>query len=556
MVPPPLVRRLRLTLVALLAVLGALGWRAATARTVDGPDPGHHAGQVIPFADVHPFGANFFLEHEVEAWKQRKTVELAAAAGIRWAKQHFPWSDIEPEQGRTNWDKYDRIVDLYRAHGLQVIARLDWPPRWVEPVPWLPAELRGRVNAPPADNADFARFVGEAVRHFRGRVRFYQIWNEPNLVAEWGANPAHPVNPAEYVALLAAAAAAARAEDPDAVVLTAPLAITTESPALRGNMSDLDYLDGMYEAGAAPHFDVLSANAFGMDRPPGDAPAATVLNFRRAELQRAVMVLHGDAGKAMWFNEYGWNAAPAGIPSAWRQVPEADQAEWTAAGARWAEANWPWAGVFAVWYFRQWGGKSPDMADYYFRMVDVDFTPRRLYGAVQAASLAQRAAGPGVWAEWSAPVELADLSTWRWQRLEGAQDGNALTSLQPDARLSFRWRGGALWVRTLVGADAGTLRVSLDDGGTGGQRGTLVPLATDNHEWAWVRLASGVGPGDHSVTMTVVGAGDVSIDAFRVDAPVGLDRLDGWLAGLASLALALAVVAAVDARRIADRIRV
>ncbi len=554
MVPPPLVRRLRLTLLALAVVLCALAWRAGAVRSAGQPVAGMHNASAIPYADVHPFGANFFLEHEVEPWKQAKTVELAADAGIRWAKQHFPWSDIEPEPGRHNWAKYDRMVDLYRDRGLQVIARLDWPPPWVEPVPWLPPDLRGRVNAPPADNADFARYVAATVRHFRGRVRFYQIWNEPNLIAEWGANPAHPVDPVEYVALLSAAAAAARAEDPDAVVLTAPLAITTEATNLRGNMNDLDYLDGMYSAGAAAHFDVLAANAFGMDLPPEDPPATAALNFRRAELQREVMLRHGDAGTAVWFNEFGWNAAPREVPSAWRQVTEAQQAAYSTAGLRWAEANWPWAGVFALWYFRQWGGKTPETADYYFRMVDVDFTPRRLYGAVQAAVPGWREAGPGLWAEYSAPVQLADLAAWHWGRRAGAADGEALTSLQPEARLSFRWRGGGLWARVLAGPAATSVRIALDEPALDGPAGARLPLPRAADGWQWLRLAAGLGPGGHTATLTTVGAGALSIDGFRVDSPRGLDRLDGALAALVALAAGLLAAVVVDGRRVARRI--
>src|SRR5690242_4780445 len=54
----------------------------------------------FPYTDVNPYGANTFLSKEVEDWKREKTVQMMADAGLGWMKQQFPWSEIEPKQGR------------------------------------------------------------------------------------------------------------------------------------------------------------------------------------------------------------------------------------------------------------------------------------------------------------------------------------------------------------------------------------------------------------------------------------------------------------------------
>jgi hypothetical protein len=177
----------------------------------------------------------------------------------------------------------------------------------------------------------------------------------------------------------------AKEADPDVVVLSAPLAMTLEDASMRGNHNDLVFLDEMYRAGAGQFFDVLSANAFGFDRPPEDAPDPQVLNFRRVELQRQIMARHGDGDKAVWINEYGWNAAPASFPDellTWERVSEAQQAEYTLRGIAWARDQWPWLGVVNIWYFRQVGDVPPDRAAYYFALVDPAFTPRPVYEAL------------------------------------------------------------------------------------------------------------------------------------------------------------------------------
>jgi hypothetical protein len=157
----------------------------------------------MKYVDVNPFGINVFLEQEVEEWKIHKSLQLIRDAGFHWIRQQFPWEDIEkPRKGqywdtkynKSTWDKYDRIVELARAYGLEIVARLDAPP------PWSRHDGRARGDFAPPDNFDdYGDFVATVVSRYRGKIRFYQIWNEPNIYPEWGELD---VNPEEYVRLL------------------------------------------------------------------------------------------------------------------------------------------------------------------------------------------------------------------------------------------------------------------------------------------------------------------------------------------------------------------
>src|SRR5579862_8516902 len=104
------------------------------------PQPEPAPPPACPFADVNPYGANFFLEWEPEEWKVDKTLQMAHEAGIGWVKQQFSWDSLQLTPGengywdehlnQSTWDKYDRIVALANKYNLQVIARLDRPPNW------------------------------------------------------------------------------------------------------------------------------------------------------------------------------------------------------------------------------------------------------------------------------------------------------------------------------------------------------------------------------------------------------------------------------------------
>jgi hypothetical protein len=422
--------------------------------------------RTIPNTDVNPYGANFFLTREVEDWKMDKTLQMASEAGIGWVKQHVPWEELEPLrkgeylQPGTNtdtWAKYDRIVSACEKYGLRMIARLDRPPDWTR-------QDNTYKERPPDDLEDYGDFVYAFARRYAGRVDYIQVWNEPNIFPEWGNRP---VDPAGYVELLKVAYRRAKEANPNVYVLSAPLALTLGQPHPEPgkwiSMSDLQFLDETYRAGAAAYFDVYAANAFGFEFPPEDPPDAGKLNFQRVVLHRDIMVRYDDRAKPVWFNEYGWNAAPESFAAErliWRRVTEQQQAEYTLRGIQLARKEWPWAGVFNIWYFRQVGNITSDRADYYFRMVDVDFTPRLLYFAVQDVNRREATPGPGRYEETNPNV----LRYGRWRHVIdiAASDQALIVSDLPGESLAFTFQGAGVDLITRRGPDAGQLLVSLD----------------------------------------------------------------------------------------------
>lgn len=373
----------------------------------------------IPLSDVNPYGVNVFLHKEVDSWKKEKTLDMAVDMGAGWIKQQFPWAEIEFSKGnyydtknnQSAWAKFDTIVDLAQQRGLRIIARLDSTPEWARTddsmSPAVRDALSGNAKVPPAPGhvIDFADFVSTFVSRYHGRVAAIQIWNEPNLHDEWPTG----VDAKSYVNLLSAGYLAAKHADPNVIVLAAPLATNKETLAFNGNLNELDYLQAMYYAGARPFFDVMSANAYGKDSPPEDPPSRDKLNFRRVELLRKVMERNDDSNKAIWFNEYGWNASPASMSPQdlpWGRVTPEQQADYTVRGIEYARQYWPWAGVFTIWYLRQVGDIPQTKSEYYFSMVNPEFVPQPVYSAVQQAANSQgTVATPGDWGPLSSPIQ-------------------------------------------------------------------------------------------------------------------------------------------------------
>ena len=315
-------------------------------------------------------GVHTRLTDEVEEWKIQRTLQMVREMGATWIVEYFPWAYSEPRKGRFDFAHADMVVNHARAQGLTVIARIDLAPDWARP-----------ANSPsqlllPERFEDYGNFVYAFVRHFKGRIRYLQIWNEPNLTNEWGGRAPDPVG---YTQLLRVAYRRAKEADPDVIVLAGALSPTVENDGVRA-LSDLDFLAAMYAAGAKPYFDALAIHAYGRKLPPDVPPDKQVVNFRRAELLRDIMVQQGDQHKTAFITEGGWNDHPRWVFA----VRPAQRIEYTLQAYRIAQQEWEWCSAAAMWAFR-FPAEQHSVQDY-FTFVTPQFLPKPIYQAVRQAA--------------------------------------------------------------------------------------------------------------------------------------------------------------------------
>lgn len=249
--------------------------------------PAAVAGGAAP-AGGHPFGihgpqySHWLQDGKPHLWRAGEArLAVLVDSGAGWARQDFWWSLVEPRRGEFVWDDFDRAIDAYDRHGVKLLVILCYGSAW------------GGGDAPQTDEerADFANYVYEMVKRYHDRVAAWEIWNEPNILPFWAPRP----DPELYTKMLKLAYAAAKRADPDCVILGGGLA----GP-------DVAFLKGMYAAGAAQHFDVLSYHNYGQfNEIESEWPAV-------AEM-RAVMARYGDSDKPIWHTETGFYTGPVGL---------------------------------------------------------------------------------------------------------------------------------------------------------------------------------------------------------------------------------------------------
>jgi hypothetical protein len=326
---------------------------------------------------------NVFLEQEVEPAKRQRSLELLREAGAGWIRQQIPWEQIEPvakgqfedpKFGGSTWKKFDDIIDTSRALGIEVILRLDTSPRWALP----PDAVDGL--SPPVRYEDYWDFAETVATRYRGRVRAYQVWNEPNLHIEWGRRPP---DAAAYGRLLRGAAERIRGADPDALVLMAALSPTlSESPEA---VNELVYLQQLYDAGARGSFDALAVQAYGLRGGPDDPRVdRSDVTFSRPRLIREVMIRKGDAERPVWATEVGWNVNPPEVAEQrFGRVTPPLQARYTVRAFERAREQWPWMELMCVWYWKRADATHRAQDWYWFRLADPDFTLQPVYHALR-----------------------------------------------------------------------------------------------------------------------------------------------------------------------------
>lgn len=316
---------------------------------------------------------------------------------------------------------------------------------------------------------------------------------------------------------------ALKAVDPEIVVISGALAPTV---ALNyRDLSDLIFLQRMYDAGAGACFDILSMQGYGLNSGPTDRRMrATTVNFARNLYIRDIMVANGDAHKPIWISEAAWNPidAPEVPPDVsarenYGVVTPDEAARYMPLAYDRIQREWPWIGVMNYWFFKRAADFERGQSWYYFRMVDPDFTPRPIYDTMRnylttlTPTLYQGVHQADDWA-----ITLTDA---RPVPADDAQFGDAIETISAEftaegTHVIVRWRG------------EGDLAVAVD--------GVAVEAVPAANGWTTTTLTSALSTETHTFRLT-------SDAPFTLDSITVYERTAAQLTPILGVAVALSL---------------
>ena len=275
----------------LLAVLSVPALAQDAAKPVIKTDAEYRA--MFAKQDRHLYGCGIIWakwlhgEDDKSKWGyDGKCMTLIKSAGGTNVPIDIPWIDVEPEEGKWSWAYVDHSVAEAEKRGLPMYAYMGLTPPWALPKELVEKHNDGigyRFPPPDAYEEQFVNYCKKVAARYKGRIKHYQFWNEPNGCS-WvndGCGNGHEAENTRklYTKWLKIWYTAMKSEDPDCVLGAGALDMN------EGVKNGEDYLVGMDEHGAKGYFDAFNIH-------PYDKQGT--LHHAAIEATRRVMVEHGD----------------------------------------------------------------------------------------------------------------------------------------------------------------------------------------------------------------------------------------------------------------------
>lgn len=197
------------------------------------------------------------------------------------------WRSVEPQKGVWDLKDVDAKIDAATQHGVDVIIGLGFPPPWASSTPDKACGVGIGECAEPRDMQDWRDYVSMLGNRYKGRVKYYEMWNEPN-------------DPKFYtgtilglVKVTNAAYEVLKKIDPEIQIL---------SPAPTGRHG-IAVLNDFFASGGAKYIDVVAYHFYVCPGPPEGV-------YRYVGELRAVMNNYGIGQLPIWDTENGWVQIP------------------------------------------------------------------------------------------------------------------------------------------------------------------------------------------------------------------------------------------------------
>jgi hypothetical protein len=171
-----------------------------------------------------------------------------AQLGVKWARCQTGWARTETRKGQYDFAWLDSVVDSMLKIGIQPWFNLGYGNTLYTPGPphesavgWIP------LNSDEAKSA-WRRYVETLARRYAGRVKHFEIWNEPNIANFW--QPDKP-DASRYLEFVRLTAPVLRSNSPGAVLIGGAFAGLP-----------FDYIETCFENGLAKEVDKISYHPY------------------------------------------------------------------------------------------------------------------------------------------------------------------------------------------------------------------------------------------------------------------------------------------------------
>jgi len=258
----------------------------------------------IAGAQISP---EFFAMHALstqDPWPSTVGVQFSSWRSV---SSKVTWAAINTAPGVYDWSHLDQLLSIAAENGQTVLYTFYYTPTWASSCPTCSCNQGNQTLGgcyPPNDlNSDgtgsdqhLKNFITALLQHEGpGKIKYIEVWNEPNIPTEWGGTMQ------QMVRMTADVRAIANALDPNIQIASPPETGDGKDDSLK-----MTWLDYYFAAGGGQYVDVVTLHGY------VKIPEDIIIRMNNTT---AVMAKYGQSGKPIFMTEGSWCCEHTPIPA-------------------------------------------------------------------------------------------------------------------------------------------------------------------------------------------------------------------------------------------------
>ncbi|MDJ0553662.1 MAG: glycosyl hydrolase [Microcoleaceae cyanobacterium MO_207.B10] len=205
-------------------------------------------------------------------------------AHLRLSDAYVEWGRLEPEKGKWDFELLDKYIDISEKYNVGLLLTLGQTPPWASARPTDRSPYRAGWSAEPKNIEDWRNYIRTVATRYKGKIPYYEIWNEPNLKGFFSGTPETMWN------LVKEAYQILKEIDPN---------ITVVSPSMTTVEEGIVWLEKFLRDGVKNYADVIGYHFY----VPNGTPEKMLSEILRV---KKVMAKYGVEKMPLWNTETGW----------------------------------------------------------------------------------------------------------------------------------------------------------------------------------------------------------------------------------------------------------
>jgi hypothetical protein len=243
-------------------------------------------GQAARGAPGSPeFGYGVYFDLQGNLFNE--SLDTASNLGFDWIAINVPWSSLYPDPGASpDWSRYDAFMAYAAERQIAVLASVSAPPSWA-------------LTPQGPDANQSLQFILSFVQRYPGALQAIELFPGANTSQGWGSTP----DPAAYANVFLTVQNGIAQSGSPVFLVAAGLKPGLSSPD-SSTINDLDFLQGLYNAGLQSTMPVISVQMADLTGEPLRAPDSSEPRvLRHYEQVRQVMLANQHESGLIWITQ-------------------------------------------------------------------------------------------------------------------------------------------------------------------------------------------------------------------------------------------------------------